>query len=163
MVDRDREELKELVLTEYAHAAFLTDPARLQGWEEEGVTLAQLRLLYRLDADPGVTAGTLADLLGVRASTVTGIVDRLVSQNLVERQADPDDRRLVRSRLTPSGRDMISRFTQENRAYIRSIFERLSDADLQAAGAALRRVNQAAQELGVAMPREPGREPPPMR
>ena len=163
MADLQRDQLQELVLTEYVHAAFLTDPARLQGWEEQGVTLGQLRALYRLNADPGMTAGTLANLLGVRPSTVTGIVDRLVSQDLVKREPNPNDRRVVRSVLTEQGRDMISRFTQENRAYIRSIFERLSDEELRNAAFALTLVNQAAQQLGASMPREPGREPRPLR
>ena len=54
MTDLDRDKLKDLVLTEFLHAAFLSDPARLQGWEEQGLTVLQLRVLYRLNADPGM-------------------------------------------------------------------------------------------------------------
>ena len=161
MSDWDRDQLQELVLTEYAHAAFLADPAHLEGWEAEGLTMAQLRVLYRLNADPGMTAGTLATALGVRPPTLTGILDRLVDQDLVERQTDPNDRRLVRSVLTAHGRELTTHFTQASRAYIRSIFERLSDAELRDAALALKRVNQIAQQLGVQLPREPGHEPAP--
>lgn len=159
MVDPNREQLKELVLTEYQYATSLSDPARLEGWEAEGLTTAQLRILYRLNAHRGLKAGDLAAHLGVRPSTVTGIIDRLVKLDLVERNADPDDRRVVRTGLTAHGQQTISELTLESRAYIRSILERLNDAELDAAAAALTRMNQVAQDLGVQVWREPGREP----
>lgn len=162
MVDLNREQLKELVLTEYQYATSLSDPARLEGWEAEGLTTAQLRVLYRLNVECGLKAGDLATHLGVSPSTVTGIIDRLEKVDLVERQADPDDRRAVRAALTAHGRETISMLTFESRAYMRSILERLSDAELDAAAIALTRMNQVAQGLGVQVWREPGHEPAPM-
>jgi len=162
VVDLNREQLKELVLTEYQYATSLSDPARLEGWEAEGLTTAQLRILYRLNAQRGLKAGDLATHLGVRPSTVTGIIDRLVKLDLVERHADPDDRRVVRTGLTAHGQETISELTLESRAYIHSILERLNDAELDAAAAALTRMNRVAQDLGVQVWREPGHEPAPM-
>ncbi|MEA2828573.1 MAG: MarR family transcriptional regulator, organic hydroperoxide resistance regulator [Actinomycetota bacterium] len=50
--------------------------------------------------------GELADRLFCDASNVTGIVDRLEARGLVERQADPDDRRVRRLVLTDAGREL---------------------------------------------------------
>lgn len=51
-----------------------------------------------------LSMGELAERLFCDASNVTGIVDRLESRGLVERQADPDDRRVRRLVLTGEGR-----------------------------------------------------------
>ena len=53
-----------------------------------------------------LSMGELADRLFCDASNVTGIVDRLESRGLVERQADPDDRRVRRLVLTDAGREL---------------------------------------------------------
>jgi MarR family transcriptional regulator, organic hydroperoxide resistance regulator len=53
-----------------------------------------------------LSMGELADRLFCDASNVTGIVDRLEARGLVERQPDPDDRRVRRLVLTPTGRDL---------------------------------------------------------
>ena len=103
MVNQRRAELLEQVFTEYSDAAVLADPARLAAWEERGLTMSQLRVLIILNGDPGMTAGNLAERLSVRPSTVTEMVDRLVKQELVERRADPDDRRVVRNFLSATG------------------------------------------------------------
>lgn len=50
--------------------------------------------------------GELADRLFCDASNVTGIVDRLESRGLLERQADPADRRVRRLVLTPTGQEL---------------------------------------------------------
>jgi len=52
--------------------------------------------------------GELADRLFCDASNVTGIVDRLESRGLVERQVVPGDRRVKRLVLTAAGRDLWS-------------------------------------------------------
>ena len=53
-----------------------------------------------------LSMGELAERLLCDASNVTGIVDRLESRGLVERQADPDDRRVRRLVLTADGREL---------------------------------------------------------
>ena len=50
-----------------------------------------------------LSMGELADRLFCDASNVTGIVDRLEARGLVERQPDPDDRRVRRLVLTAEG------------------------------------------------------------
>ncbi|HEX7275788.1 MAG TPA: MarR family transcriptional regulator [Acidimicrobiales bacterium] len=53
-----------------------------------------------------LSMGELADRLFCDASNVTGIVDRLEARGLVERQPDPDDRRVRRLVLTDAGREL---------------------------------------------------------
>ncbi len=154
MVDQRRSELLERVFIEYRYAAVLADPARLAAWEDRELTMSQLRVLFILNGDPGMTAGNLAERLSVRPSTVTGIVDRLVKQELVERRADPDDRRIVRNVLSTTGERLINEFTAASRAFIESFLEPLSDSELSEALIGLGRINASAQALGLQPPRE---------
>jgi len=53
--------------------------------------------------------GDLAAELGVRVSTMTGVVDQLQGKGLVERADRPHDRRSFRVRLTARGRTVYRR------------------------------------------------------
>ena len=70
--------------------------------EEEGLSVAQVDVLRRLRKGPSPMR-RLADQMNCEASNLTGLVDRLESRGLVERQAYPDDRRVKCVALTESG------------------------------------------------------------
>jgi DNA-binding MarR family transcriptional regulator len=161
MVDDARAILIEQAIAEYGPATSLVDPARLQDWEDIGLTMSQLRVLIILNRERGMTAGNLADRLGVRPSTVTGIVDRLVKQDLVERQADPDDRRVVRNLLTPHGSEVINKYSRGVTDFITGIFDKLNDEDLSLLAVALGKLNLQAQKMGLQMPPAPVTEEAP--
>lgn len=72
------------------------------------LTLPQYRVLVFLDAGER-PASHVAALLGVAPSTVTAAVDGLVARGLVERQADPADRRKVVLALTDGGSAVLRR------------------------------------------------------
>jgi DNA-binding MarR family transcriptional regulator len=63
-----------------------------------------LALLKRFD---GNTQVTMADMLDVEPITLGRMVDRLQDAGLVERRADPADRRSWRLHLTPEGEQKI--------------------------------------------------------
>lgn len=57
--------------------------------------------------------GQLAAILHCDASNVTGIIERLVSQQLVSRQEDAHDRRVKTLRLTPKGTSIVTDIRQQ--------------------------------------------------
>ncbi len=59
------------------------------------------------------------------SATVTGIVDRLVRDGLVERHRDSEDRRVVLVCLTPAGRELVERVSDTNRATIEGWLSRV--------------------------------------
>jgi len=72
-----------------------------------GITGPQ-RLVLRLGARlPGVLAGSLARLLHLHPSTVTGIVNRLQRRGLLQRHTDDADRRRQRLLVTPRGAELL--------------------------------------------------------
>ena len=70
---------------------------------EVGVTGPQRLVLRVVGLYPGASAGTLARILHVHPSTLTGILRRLVDQGLLSRASHADDRRRSLLRLTARG------------------------------------------------------------
>jgi DNA-binding MarR family transcriptional regulator len=66
------------------------------------LTVAQVMLLRSLEQPTAMS--TLADTTGCDPSNVTGLVDRTARLGLVQRLADPADRRVRLLSLTPKGR-----------------------------------------------------------
>jgi DNA-binding MarR family transcriptional regulator len=57
----------------------------------------------------------LADITQQSAGTLTGIVDRLIEDNLVGRVRDVEDRRVVQVMLTPAGAERVALVEQARR------------------------------------------------
>ena len=71
-----------------------------------GLSLAKLNVLGTLvGSNSPLTLGDLAQKLACVRSNVTQLVDRLESDGLVRREADPADRRSIRAVITDAGRD----------------------------------------------------------
>ncbi len=92
----------------------LGDAARLlrRSFDERaktmGVTRPQWRVLALLKRFDGSTQVTIADMLEVEPITLARMIDRLQDAGLVERRADPKDRRAWRLHLTAKGRAKIT-------------------------------------------------------
>ena len=74
-----------------------------------GVTRAQWKVLFRLERQPGLRQIELADMLDVEPITLSRIVDRLEEACLVERVADPADRRAWRLHVTARAQPLIEK------------------------------------------------------
>jgi DNA-binding MarR family transcriptional regulator len=70
-------------------------------------TMPRFDLLANLEREDGQTLATLSRRMLVTAGNLTGLVDRAERDGVVERRADPSDRRLSRVYLTPRGRELV--------------------------------------------------------
>jgi DNA-binding MarR family transcriptional regulator len=95
----DREDLLALQRATHGVLRALDDELR-----DLGLSPSEINALACLDPPDGLRIGDLASATAQRASTVTGIVDRLERRGLVERVLVAADRRTVHVRLTPRGR-----------------------------------------------------------
>lgn len=120
-------ELLERVAYAYSRAMTVLDPVRLEGWDARGITLGQLRLLYILFSEGNVPVGYLAERMGVRPSTVTGMMNRLSRQRLIRRRTDPRDRRVVRVELTPAGREAVCELSAAATGYLGELLAELPE------------------------------------
>ena len=124
-----------------------SDPGRLEAWAGVGLTMTQLRVLFLLRESAGLTARALAESLSVTPSTLTRIMDRLVRGQLVQREEDPDDRRLVRHYLTQTALDMVGELERTGRERMDNLLNRLSEGQLGRLAEALRDFAAAAEEV----------------
>ena len=75
---------------------------------------SQFNILNLLRRDgSGLTQVELSRELIMHRSNVTGLVDRLASRRLVERNASQQDRRVWRVRLTPAGEGLVAKILPE--------------------------------------------------
>lgn len=72
------------------------------------LTLAQARALVHLSRREGLRQVELAELLEIQPINVARIVDQLAAKGLVERRADPTDRRAYRLFLTPRAAEPLA-------------------------------------------------------
>lgn len=70
------------------------------------LTVSQSYSLRELYFNGPRSMGELAERLGVRLSTMTGIVDQLEAKGLIRRHEHPRDRRAFEVRLTPRGKSL---------------------------------------------------------
>ena len=83
-----------------------------------GVSRAQWQVLFALSRNEGINQTGLADYLEVETITLCRMVDRLAEAGLVERRADPADRRAWRLHLTPAAHPLLDKLLAVGRDVI---------------------------------------------
>jgi DNA-binding MarR family transcriptional regulator len=95
--------------------------------DQFGVTLPRFDLMAQLDRAPqGMTLGELSQRMMVSNGNVTGLVDRLVAQGLVNRRPSPHDRRAQIVSLTTEGQRAFRAMARANGDWIGEMFADLS-------------------------------------
>ena len=105
---RRKEKLIESTLALAGQAFGELFPFLPADWLNMDLTAAQLRTLLLLYTKGPCRMTEVAGSLGVTMATATGVIDRMVERGIVERDSDPDDRRLVICRLSPRGQRMVA-------------------------------------------------------
>jgi DNA-binding MarR family transcriptional regulator len=103
------------------------DTARMRTWEARGLTLPQLRILFAVRVQPGITTNELARQLQLTTATVSGLVDKLSRAGLVERGQRLEDRRIIPLSLTTDGLAVVGEIRVGNRAHLDALAERVGD------------------------------------
>lgn len=108
------------------HVGYLLRLAQLRVWEDfygrlgdTGVSPALFSALMLVERNPGIQQSRLGEALGVARSGAMTMVDRLERLGLVERRADPHDRRAYGLFLTRDGTrgmaEYVARVQQHDR------------------------------------------------
>ena len=100
-------------------------------WKEIGLSHAQLSMLFMLFYHSEASAKDIAGFLGISKSAISQVIDPLADKQLVSRQDDPKDRRIVRLSLTASGKAKINKLNKLKSAGLRSGLENLSTTELK--------------------------------
>ena len=88
-----------------------------------------LMLLYdKIAGEPlAQTPAELAERAGVTRATITGLVDTLERDQLVTREPDSGDRRMMLVHLTPKGREALERILPEHFRHMADLMEPLNE------------------------------------
>ena len=118
-------------------AFVLNDVARLlrtyadQRARRLGITRAQWAVMARLEHQEGLKQSELAEMLDLQPITLTRLVDRLCANGMVERRADPNDRRAKRLHLTPLARPLMDRLAQLGQDMMGAVLEGFDVATIE--------------------------------
>jgi len=93
-------------------------------------TLPRFDVLAALHAHPeGMKMSELSQHLVVSNGNVTGVVNRLVADGLVERQTIPSDRRAFLVRITEQGRTLMEDMVEQHLGWIDEMLSQVPEAD----------------------------------
>lgn len=99
---------------------------------EHEMTLPRFDLLANLMRADGQTLASLSRSMLVTAGNLTGLVDRAARDGMVERRADPEDRRAWRVHITAKGRRSFRDVERRHAARVAKLFSPLSQPELAA-------------------------------
>jgi len=88
-----------------------------------GITYSQCHALVEIGSNQSLSINELAELLGLDKSTLSRTVNTMVEQGLVTREPDPDDRRYVKIKLTPTGSGLLSDIEDKMTDYYLNIYQ----------------------------------------
>ena len=106
-----------------------------------GLSEGRFILLFLLDAAPnGLAPNALAMQAGVTRATVTGLLDGLERDALIERHAEPTDRRALSIRLTRQGKQLAKKVFKAHGHWIAGLFGDLTAQEQNTLDRLLRKV-----------------------
>jgi DNA-binding MarR family transcriptional regulator len=94
------------------------------------LTIPQMKCLCYISRHGRINLSGLAAGIHVTPANVTGIIDRLVEQGLVDRIPDNADRRVLWLSVTEKGESMLSNLREGKSGKMRELLEKLSDNEL---------------------------------
>lgn len=101
--------------------------------ERFATTLPRFDLMAQLErAQDGMLLGELSRRMMVSNGNLTGLVERLVQEKLVERQVSEADRRAAIVRLTPHGRAVFAEMAAEHSEWIAELVGGLDSTEQSA-------------------------------
>ena len=120
---------------------------RLDEWEGLDMTIPQIRTLVLLERMGPLRMGNIAIYLDRALSATTTVMDRLVEKGLVDRVADPSDRRVVICQLSESGEQAITRFWRIGRERIQIVVDLLDEEQLETVVQGFELIRWAEEEI----------------
>jgi DNA-binding MarR family transcriptional regulator len=104
----------------------------------------QANLLFAIaHKKEGISVKALAEGASVTPGAITQFVDALVEKGLVMREGDPDDRRVVRLKITQLAENQFKKFRKAHLESFRRLFEVLSDDEIKQLIALISKINSA--------------------
>lgn len=96
-----------------------------------GVSGVQLWAMWELFARPGQRVSDLSNALSIHQSTASNMLDKLEGRELIRRERNGGDQRVVRLYLTEKGRQLLSGAPRPAQGAVRDALTRMSAEELK--------------------------------
>ena len=96
-----------------------------------GLNLSEASLLAYVEENGALTQTRLAERLGLGRAATGSVIDALESRGFVERQPDPDDRRVWLVDVTAAGKEMVEEVNERDVVLRKELRSGLSREDRQ--------------------------------
>ncbi|MFH1889022.1 MAG: MarR family transcriptional regulator [Candidatus Omnitrophota bacterium] len=93
------------------------------------ITLPQFLILDFLNRQGESRMTDIAHFMHVTTAAMTGIVERLVNAGYAARVYNPEDRRIIKIKLTARGSELVRRVNEQRRKMIINIFGSIREDD----------------------------------
>jgi DNA-binding MarR family transcriptional regulator len=130
-------ELADTIISDFRATMTQLKCASSERLLREGVSMAQVHIMYTVQRNGEMTMSQLADVLNVSDSNATGLVDRMEERGFVVRDRVPEDRRVVMVKTTEAGRRLLSEVDALSDEILRSVLGRLDPTQLLGVGQAV--------------------------
>lgn len=96
-----------------------------------GISRAQWAVLIRIDRTEGLKQSELAEMLDLQPISLTRLLDRLAENGLIERRADPNDRRANRLYLKPAAKPLLEQLAALGTDMMGTVLKGLDEATIE--------------------------------
>jgi len=121
----------------------------------ENMNPTRLGILLALADQDGVIMSKLGQRLFLEKSTMTGVIDKMEADGLVERRSDRTDRRALRISLTPKAKRLNEKILKIIDKAYQDLSGDLTSEDLAASVKVSKQIGQAAYELSANNEKKP--------
>lgn len=105
-----------------------------------GITVPQFTALQVLINDGDMTIGELSQQMDLACSTITDLIDRMEKNELVKREKDQKDKRVVRVVVLEKGHDILQRVLDRRISFLEVKLEGLSETEVEGLKTALEKL-----------------------
>lgn len=133
----------EEVWSHFMRVVHATGMGDATAWAKLDLTMQQMKVIMMLEHRGEMPVSALAESLNVSLPSMTGIVDRLVQNDLVERVPSPTDRRVILLRCTDKAREIFDGLFLSSFKRFQEMMNGLKPTDREMISIGLRLLSQA--------------------
>lgn len=133
----------EQIWGHYMKVAHVGGMGDANAWAKLDLTMQQMKVIMMLEYKGELPVSSLADSLNVSLPNMTGIIDRLVQNELVERVPSPSDRRVILLRSTPKSKEIFDSLFQSAFLRFQEVMSQLKKTDQEMISLGLRLLSEA--------------------
>jgi DNA-binding MarR family transcriptional regulator len=112
-------------------------------------TMSMGFVLLNINSDEGSPATKIAPLMGLEARSLTRLLKSMEEKKLIYREADKNDKRSVRIRLTKEGKEKKERARETVLRFNNAVREEISEDKLMVFFDVLQRINQIVERDNI--------------